>query len=153
MPRTTAFLVAALAIVLIAAGPAAASTAAAGNAPTIVTEPIDDFNVHEEPDGSVTTSRVTGSRTTMEFPDGRYMLRERYTLHQTSTDPSGAVVFDSTSDTSVKVIAEGERTVLFSLTSEGTTTLADGSECTFSTTFLVANDRLIKNEQTGPICS
>ena len=153
MTRIITHLLAAAAIVLLAAGPAAATTAAAGNAPTIVTEPIDSSNTHEEPDGSTTTSRQLGTRTTSTFPDGRYMLREAYTDHQVLTDASGALIFESLADVSVKVIAEGERTVLFRLSSDTTMTLADGTTCTISSTFIVANDKVVKSEQTGPNCS
>jgi hypothetical protein len=154
MPRTLIHLLAAAAIMLLAAGPAAASTAAStGNAPTIVTEPIDQSGTHEEPDGSVTTFRQLGTRTSSTFPDGRYMLREEYTDHQVLTDASGALVFDSMSEISVHVIAHGERTILFHSIGETTMTRGDGSECTMSFEFMVANDKLIKMEQVGPICS
>ena len=153
MSRIITHLVAIAAIALLVAGPAAATTAAAGNAPTIVTEPIDSSDRHEEPDGSVTTFRVLGTRTTFTFPDGRYILREAYTDHQVLTDASGALVFDSLSEISVHVIAQGERTILFRSTGETTMTLGDGRECTLSSIFLVANDKVIKSEQVGPICS
>ena len=155
MSRTLIHLVAAAVIALIAAGPAATTTAATttGNAPTIVTEPIDQSNTHEEPDGSVTTMRQVGTRTTFTFPDGRYMLREEYTDHQILTDPTGALVFDSMAETSVHVVAKGERTIMYRLTSETQMTLGDGRECTMSSTFVVANDKVVKWEQIGPICS
>jgi hypothetical protein len=154
MPRTLIHLVAAAAIVLLAVGPAAASTAAStGNAPTIVTEPIDQSGTHEEPDGSVTDFRQLGTRKTFTFPDGRYMLREEYTDHQVLTDASGALVFDSVSETSMHVIAKGESTILMRSISESTMTRGDGSVCTMSFVFMVANDKLIKMEQVGPICS
>ena len=153
MSRIITHLLAAAAIVLLAAGPAAATTAAAGNAPTIVTEPIDSSDTHEEPDGSVTSFRVLGTRTTFTFPDGRFMLREAYTDHQVLTDASGALIFDSRSEISVQVVAEGERTILFRSTSDTEMTLGDGSECTLSSTLIVANDKVVKSEQVGPICS
>ena len=153
MPRKLTFLVAALAITLLAAGPAAAKTAAAGNAPTIVTDPIDSWDIHEEWDGTVIESRVTGTRTTSTFPDGRYTMTEQYTMLQTWTSPSGVVVHDSVSETSIKVIAKGERTILFQSASQSQVTLADGSTCEVSFTFMVANDEVVKNEQVGPICS
>jgi hypothetical protein len=154
MPRTITHLFAAAAIVLLAAGPAAASTAATtGNAPTIVNEPIDQSGTHEEPDGSVTAYRQLGTRTSFTYPDGRYMLREEYTDHQVLTDASGALIFDSVSETSVHVIAKGERTILFRSISETAMTRGDGSECTMSFVFMIANDKLIKMEQVGPICS
>lgn len=154
MPRVFTHLVAAAAIVLLAVGPAAATTAATtGNAPTIVTEPIDQSGQHEEPDGSVTAYRQVGTRTTFTFPDGRYLLRESYTDHQVLTDPSGALVFDSRSEISVDVVAEGERTILFRTTSETFMTRGDGSACTMSAVFIVANDKVVKWEQVGPICS
>jgi hypothetical protein len=154
MPRTLIHLVAAAALVLLAVGPAAASTAAStGNAPTIVTEPIDQSGSHEEPDGSVTEFRQLGTRTTFTFPDGRYMLREEYTDHQVLTDASGALVFDSVSETSMHVIAKGESTLLMRSTTESTMTLGDGRVCTASFIFKVANDKVVKMEQTGPACS
>lgn len=154
MHRRLAFLLAALAMTtLLAAGPAAATTAAAGNAPTTVTEPIDSHNIHEEGDGTVIEFRVTGTRTTSTFPDGRYMMTEQYTMLQTWTSPSGVVVHDSVSEISTKVIAQGERTIFFSTSSEARTTLADGSTCDLSVTFIVANDKIVKHEQVGPICS
>lgn len=153
MHRKLTFLVAALAITFLAAGPAAATTAAAGNAPTIVTEPIDSKDIHEEPDGTVIEFRVIGTRTTSTFPDGRFMMSEEYTMLQKWTSPRGVVIHDSVSEISTKVIAQGERTVLFSTSSESTVTLADGSTCELSVTFIVANDKVVKNEQVGPMCS
>jgi hypothetical protein len=154
MRRTLIHLVATAAIVLLAVGPAAASTAAStGNAPTIVTEPIDQSGTHEEPDGSVTTYRQLGTRKTFTFPDGRYMLREEYTDHQVLTDASGALVFDSVSETSMQVIAKDESTILMRSTTESTMTLGDGRVCTTSFIFMVANDKVVKMEQTGPVCS
>jgi hypothetical protein len=153
MSRIITHLLAAAAIVLLAAGPAAATTAAAGNAPTIVTEPIDSSGTHEEPDGSSTTFRVLGTRTTFTFPDGRFILREEYTDHQVLTDAAGGLVFESMSDISTEVIAQGERTITFRSTGETTMTLGDGSTCTLSSTFIVANDKVVKSEQIGPICS
>src|SRR5918999_961793 len=100
MSRITTHVLAILAIVALAAGPAAGTTVAAGNAPTISTEPIDIIDVHPEPDGSVTTSRLLGTRTTFTFPDGRFKLSERYTDHQTLVDASGSLVFDSKSEIS-----------------------------------------------------
>ena len=154
MSRMLTHLLAAAAIVLLAAGPAAATPAATpGNAPILVTEPIDQSGSPAEPDGSVTTYRQLGTRTTFTFPDGRLLLRESYTDHQVLTDPSGALIFDSLSEVSVEVVSEGERTILFRHTGETVMTYGDGRECTMSSVFVVANDKVVKWEQVGPICA
>ena len=154
MRRILTHLLAAAAIALLAAGPAAATTAATtGNAPTIVTEPIDQSGSHEEPDGSVTTYRQLGTRTIFTFPDGRSMLRESYTDHQVLTDASGALIFESLAEITSHVVARDERTIQFRSTNETTMTYGDGSVCTMSMVFVVANDKVVKWEQIGPICS
>jgi hypothetical protein len=152
MSRKITFLLAALAITLLAAGPAAAATAASRNAPTIVVEPIGDRNVHEEPDGSVITSEVTGIRRTATFPNGRYVLSEEYTLRQTLVDGSGALVYDSVSQVSVNVIMDGETNVNHRSSSDTEMRWGDGRICTFSSYLHVANDKVVQEEFTAPVC-
>lgn len=50
------------------------------------------------------------------------------------------------------IIAKGERTIQFRLTSEAQMTLGDGRTCTLSSVFVVANDKVVRSEQVGPIC-
>ena len=152
MHRRLTLLLATLALTLAVAAPVAADATPAG-APTVVTEPIQDHNIHYEPDGTVIESRQTGTRTTRTFPDGRVMMSEAYTLHQVSTAPDGAMNYDSVADTSLRVIADGERTILFSLSSESQTTLGDGRTCESSSSFLVVNDKVVRQDEVGPICS
>ena len=137
---------------IVAAGPSAAPTAAGGNAPIVITEPIDEFDVVEEPDGTVITFRQTGTRTTFTFPNGRSTLREEYTMRQVMVDAAGALISDITA---VLVKARRPRRAHGAAPprSEAEATLADGSVCASSSVFMVANDKVVKQESAGPTCS
>jgi hypothetical protein len=151
MKRTMAILVTAVALLAVAAGPVAAAEEAS-NAPTIVTEPIDDHNVHEEPDGSRTEFHTVGTRTTFLFPSGRTHTTEAYTMRQVLTDASGTLLFTSESTTTQHVIFEGERTIFFSTDAHTVISYPDGSACTITLDMVVANDKMVRFEQIGPIC-
>ncbi len=140
------------ATVLLALAPAATAATPSVQKPTIIVEPIDSHDVHEEFDGTIIETRVLGTRRTVVYASGRIHMTESYTMDQTATK-AGALLYDSSASTRSRVISVGELTVLFSLTSHTDMLWGDGRDCDIDTRFVVARNKVVVNEQVGPICT
>jgi hypothetical protein len=137
---------------LLALAPAATAGPPTAQKPTIVVEPIDSHDVHEEIDGTIIETRVLGIRRIVTYPNGRMHMSETYTMDQTATK-AGDLVYDSSASTRSRVIAAGEVTVLFSLASHIDMLWGDGRDCDIDTRYVVARDKVVVNEQVGPVCT
>jgi hypothetical protein len=137
---------------LLALAPAAMAGTPWAQKPTVVVEPIDSHDVHEEIDGTIVETRVLGTRRTATFANGRIHMSETYTMDQTATN-AGDLVYDSSASTRSRVISVGELTVLFSVTSHTDMLWGDGRDCDIDTRFVVARNKVVVNEQVGPVCT
>ncbi|MCV0402836.1 MAG: hypothetical protein K5924_03885 [Chloroflexi bacterium] len=152
MSRSTLPIFAFVAVALLATGMSPAPTAAAGNGPVIVVDPIRDHNVHEEWDGTITESWVTGTRRTATFADGRTSVHEEMSIHQ-RTSREGVLILESWSQTESRYVLEGEHTRFYSFRSHADTLQGDGTECVIDSRMLVVDDRTIIADFGAPVCS
>ena len=152
MLRKIPFSIIVLALTLAALAASASPAAAADGKPTVVIEQIDDTNVHEEPDGTITESRTTGTRRTATYADGRIAVDEELTNYQLTT-LKGELVLESWNDSTSSYVLEGESTRFYSLEAHTDMVRGDGSECTIDSRMLVVNDRVVIWEFPAPVCS
>ena len=152
MPRKLTLIIAALAMSVVALGPGAAATAAAGNGPATVTEPYEFRDVHTEPDGSTTEVHLVGVRTITTFSDGRVMSTDEYTDNQIARTATGGLLYQSTTTAEVRQTLDGESVRYLSNEAHTDMLWGDGRECVIDVRYLVVNDRQIIGEQIGPIC-
>ena len=152
MLRKLTLSVAIAATALLALAPATLAAAPKPKAPVITIEPIDDSSVHWEPDGTVVETEIVGTRRTAVYARGRIDVTETYTMDQTATK-AGDLIYDSSASTSSRVVTLGEFMILYSLTSHTDMLWGDGRDCDIDTRTLVVRNRLIVNEQVGPVCT
>ena len=151
MRRVTFFISVAAMAAFAALGPGAAPAAASGGAPIIEETILEDHHVADEGDGVLVEFDLDGVARTTTFPDGRVIYEQETTLRAITTQ-YGVVISDSTSTSTLFVIAQGEETFMNRARTYGETQI-NGQTCVNEFSYLFVNGREVVNEVTGPICS
>ncbi len=137
---------------VLALAPAALAAAPKPKPPVVTVEPISDYNVHWEFDGTVVQTWTAGTRKFVSYSTGRLDVTETYTMDQTATKGE-MLVYNSSARITSRHVSQGNFTILYSVTSHTDMLWGDGRDCDIDSRLLVSRNNMIINEQIGPVCT
>jgi hypothetical protein len=149
---TLSAVIAATAVLAIAPAALAAAPKPKPKPPVVTVEPINDYNVHWEFDGTVVQTWTVGTRKFVSYASGRLDVTETYTMDQTATKGE-TQVYDSSALITSRHVSQGNFTILYSVTAHTDMLWGDGRDCDIDTRMLVARNKMIVNEVIGPVCT